>query len=304
MAEPKKHFIFSPNTDAHKCVANSTEGGACLTGHHDAVHEGFKNSESCNFRYQGLEQAKSEARIKKYLHSYNDNIHMLSPKYPEGVPTSAYAAKSTGNMTPAWYCSHLEVPRLGDWDVGGPNRNITRGRFVGEDDTILRQENFTRGKWPYWNNAHHLIPKGTIVKIIRESGASVGPLIEAGLLRAEYNINHKINMLLMPQDKEVGAILDMPRHIQNKDGDAPNIKSACTNHPVYNEMVINLKQGLRPIVNEYKKNVKEAQKAKCEKPDYKLNKSKLEELSKDLLDIILAGDGGQSLDKLASLNED
>ena len=300
----KEHFVFDANSDAHKSIKNNTEDGACLTGHDAATHESFGRKNSCNFRYQGFEQAKTESKIKTYLHSYNDVLTFLSPKYPDGVPTSAYEGGTSKAMSPAWYCSSLEVPRLGDWDVGGPNRNIVRNRFKGKADTIKRQENFTRGKWPYWNNAHHLIPKGEIGNIINSEGSEVGSLMEAGLLKAKYNINHKINMLMMPQDKEVGAILNMPRHIQNKDGDAPDIKSTCTSHPVYDKMVKEMDDGLQEIVKGYRKTIEDAIEEDCEEPDFKLDKAKLEELSKDLLGIILAGDAGASLDKLASLNED
>ena len=196
--------------------------------------------------------------IKRYLHSYNSSLIFLSPKYPDGVPTSAYEGATSKNMSPTWYCSHLEVPRTGDWDVGGPNRNIIRGRFKGKPDTIKRQENFTRGKWPYWNNAHHLIPKGEIGNVIMNEGSEVGSLMEAGLLTAKYNINHKVNMLLMPMDKEVGTILNMPRHIQNKDGDAPGLASHCTSHPVYDELVREMNDGLKSIVADYREIIEDA----------------------------------------------
>lgn len=296
------HFIFEPNKDGHKRGLKKTEGGACLTGHDGGNYSKFGRKQTCNYRYQAVEQAKNNSDIKKYLHSYNDVLDQIADKYSGGIPTSAYKAKS-GNMSPARYCLKIDKPKEGDWDVGGPEKSIQRKNFKGKGGTIKKKHNFTQDTWPYWNNAHHLIPKGTLKALIVNEGSEVGGLIEMGLLKAKYNINHKRNMLLMPQDKEVGAILDMPRHIQLKECDA-NVKASCTNHPVYNEMVATMEDGLDDIISEFKQTVLDAIEEKCTEPDIKLSRDKLEELSDSLLEIILKGDGGKSLDNLAKLNQD
>ncbi len=127
----------------------------------------------------------------------------------------------------------------------------------------------------------------------------VEKIMQQGLLQAHYNINHKINMLFLPQDKEVGKILDMPRHIQLKEDDG-DVAQSCTNHSVYNEMVKTMENGLKKIIKEYRKVIEKAQTDNaCETPDFKLDKSKLEKLSRKLLKLILNWEGGRSLDSFS-----
>ena len=68
-------------------------------------------------------------------------------------------------------------------------------------------------------------------------------------------------------------------------------------------MVKEMKDGLKEIINGYRKAIKNAEKGDCEKPDFKLDKKKLEELSDELLEIILNWEGGRSLDSLAFIDE-
>jgi hypothetical protein len=292
----KKH-LFAANEDLHKPVKNSTENGACLTGHESSYID-FSNKNSCNYRYQAVEQGKSHKKIKSYLHSYNDRLTNIASSYSE-IPTSAYNTKK-GGLCPAYYVVSIPVPRKGDWDVGGPTQGDIKRK--GTQD-IKKGENFTRDTWPYWNNAHHLIPKGTLKSAITNEGSVVGALMEVGLLKAKYNINHKKNMLFLPMDKEVGKILDMPRHIQLKEGDDDRIKASCTNHSIYDKMVKEMKDGLGKIIREYRDIVRKSEKGKCEVPDFELDKRLLEDLSDELLNMILEWQGGRSLDSLSCIDE-
>ncbi|MDH5729703.1 MAG: AHH domain-containing protein [Gammaproteobacteria bacterium] len=298
-----KHF-YEENKEYHKPVPNSTEGGQCLVGHEGNFSK-FANKNSCNYRYQAYEQAKSEKKIKDYLHSYNDatNQILIHDQF-DSVRTSAYTTNAGGKQPP-YYCARIAPPKKGDWDVGGPKRVIRRKSFLREKIIIPKGFNFTQDTWPYWNNAHHLIPKGTLKNVIKDEkiGMEIGTLMEKGLLEAEYNVNHKINMLFLPQDKEVGEILDMPRHIQLKEGDDNSIAANCTQHPVYDKMVKEIDKGLENIVQEYKGKIQDALKEDCEAPKFKLSKQKLESLSRRLLNMILTAQGGRSLDSIAKLNE-
>jgi hypothetical protein len=69
----------------------TTEGGACLTGH-EASFRKKQNKVTCNYRYQGYEQADSESKIKERLHSYSGRT---TP-----VPTSVYRM-SAGPRSPS-----------------------------------------------------------------------------------------------------------------------------------------------------------------------------------------------------------
>ncbi|MDH5229512.1 MAG: AHH domain-containing protein [Gammaproteobacteria bacterium] len=308
----KPHF-YPQNEHRHWPAENSTEGGKCLVGHEGDFSNFAKKKDgsarkhrnSCNYRYQAYEQATSEKKIKDYLHTYNDRTQqILIHDQFDSVRTSAYSTEA-GGKNPANYCATIAPPRRKDWDVGGPNRVIRRKSFKREKIIIPKGYNFTQDTWPYWNNAHHLIPKGTLRKVIMDPkiGIEIGALMEKGLLEVEYNINHKINMLFLPQDKEVGEILDMPRHIQLKEGDDDSIAAHCVQHPVYDKMVKEIDRGLGKVVEEFKTKIQKAIKENCEKPKFTLSKQKLESLSTRLMNMILSSEGGRSLDSIAKMNE-
>lgn len=294
---------------------NTTEGGACLTGH-EADFQKFKHKVTCNYRYQAYEQAKANKRIRRRLHSYVRKLSLFhaedSGQLKMFIQTSVYRANS-GDMSPDRYSQWLPLPKEGDWHVGGPPREISRGTFKGADK-ILVGHNFTRDTWPYWNNAHHLIPKGTFEAAVKEQGTKISELIQESLLKAKYNINHKINMLLIPQDREVANILGLPRHIQLKDGDIAGLDAECMDHPVYSMWTRTVKSGLNEVIQGYKgiceSAEKKAKEAGHENPDPELDKKKLERLSRTLLEQILNWRGpsspqqartrGASLDAMAT----
>ncbi|WP_020405096.1 AHH domain-containing protein [Hahella ganghwensis] len=293
MAKNSGHFGDKSLGSIHKehATADTTEGGACLTGHKSSFTN-FNGKHTCNYRYQCYEQAKSHADIKKCLHSYRDRL----PTEPK--PTSVYPTKS-GSHYPARYCTMLEVPEPGDWDIGGPERDIERDTIAGKTITIKEGYNFTTDTWPYWNNAHHLIPKGTLSSAITNEGLPVSNVMQKALLTAQYNINHKKNMLFLPMDKEVGKILDVPRHLILREDDEPDLDAMCQAHPVYDEMVKEMDKGLEKILKGYRKICNKAVSDNDDEhviPDAKLDKAKLEKLSETLLETILDWEGGRSLD--------
>jgi hypothetical protein len=296
--EQKGHYATKKLKGLHTKVDGTTEGGACLTGHH-ASFKDFRGKCTCNYRYQAYEHSNSNGAIKSKLHGYNKK------SLTAAISTSAPMGKS--GRFPSHYCATLQPPGPGDWNIGGPPSDITRRRF-GKGVryvTIPATKNFTQDTWPYWNNAHHIIPKGTLKdRITQEKDKGVSDLIQQCLLEAKYNINYKINMVLLPQDMEVANILGVPRHLQLQHADG-GVRVAVGNHPVYNEMVLKAKTGLEKIVAEYAKICKDAitkaNKTKHKIPKAQLSKKKLEKLSRDLLAWILTPTkAGISLDARAN----
>jgi hypothetical protein len=304
MSNDNGHSGSAELDDLHTSVNKSTEGGACLTGH-EGNFKNFGRKNSCNYRYQAYEQAQTESRIEDRLHSYK------SATISAPLETSAFKAES-GKMSPSHYCATLPIPQDGDWDITGPNRDITRVKFAGKTVKIPQGRNFTQDTWPYWNNAHHLVPKGTLMELIHKEPSPVDELIQTSLLKAKYNVNHKLNMLFIPQDREVAELLNLPRHIQLKDNDEPGLSAICTDHPLYNQMVREIKTGLKTIIADYRRicdQAIDAVKGTHENPNPSLDKTKLEKLSETLLKMLLGwGMGaagkknsspGRSLDALA-----
>lgn len=282
--DKRGHFGSADLDDLHDSIPDTTEDGACLTGH-SSRYENFTNENTCNYRYQACEQAKSNQAIKKRLHGYSTRRRKTLKVSAEG---GAY-----GNY-PANYVTELDPPRKGDWHVGGPDRPITRGSIKGGPVTIPRGENFTRGTWPYWNNAHHLISKGTFSSQIEEKGkedSRVSELIQQCLLVAKYNINHKENMLLIPQDREVATMLGMPAHLQFEESADGKVKKSTADHPVWSEYITVMENGLNKILKSYASTCKgaitKADKQGHDEPKTSLSKEKLVKLSGRLRRIVL-----------------
>ncbi len=87
-------------------------------------------------------------------------------------------------------------PKKGDWDVS------KKGNFNKHCDV------------PYWHEAHHVIPN-SVLRVTIEKVFAVGFKIcrvRGGLLDAEYNLNHKINVILLPLSPDVGEAMTLPVH--------------------------------------------------------------------------------------------
>jgi len=89
----------------------------------------------------------------------------------------------------------------------------------------VKGSNFTKdAEKPYPHNAHHIIPDAVLrdtinaaIDEVAQSDPDKAPrlriLIRGGLLEAEYNLNHKINMIILPLEAPHAALLKLPRHV-------------------------------------------------------------------------------------------
>lgn len=294
MASKKGHFGDASFDELH-LVADSTdaEDQACLTGHLSSFAE-FANKRSCNYRWQCYEGNEADSSITERLHGY-----------PTVAQDDVETDQNVSNPKD-WliqYCFSLPAPREEDWHIGGPKQPIQRKTFRVFQTTVPAGKNFTKALWPYFNNAHHIIPKGTLQKSIKQLGSDLSDIVQKALLKAHYNVNHKTNMIFLPMDKRVGSLVRLPRHLERR---------ALRSHPVYDDYVKAEKKletdedkGLKRIMNEFKKAAKQAQDAAGDDhpiPDADLSKKKLEKLSRTLLKDILdwgAVGTGASLDEEA-----
>jgi A nuclease family of the HNH/ENDO VII superfamily with conserved AHH len=259
--------------------------GKCLTGH-DSKYEEM----TCSYRWQAHVVAKER---ETQLGSTRYNVRGIHTRFLFGIKTNAYTAKS-GKPHPSQYIGRISYPHDGDWDLDGPKRLIPRQTFLNQPRDIAPGANFQDCYNPYWHNSHHMIPKSLFNKMIDETGSGEGAnpecpaIIRSCLLEAGYNINHKINMIILPQDKEVGEILRLPRHLilleegGGEDVDA-GLRKEMMSHVEYDTFV---KEKLIPEVDAYKKKVAET---KCVSPDPKpsLSKEKLEDVSEQCFDAIV-----------------
>ncbi len=281
----KKHITQKQLDKLHKPV-NETEHGACLTG-----HEGrYKEDKSCSYRWQA-----HYVSIKERTSVYNGitlqdgqktrNGIAIRNIAGKGVQTSAYKTKK-GRLHPSSYVSHLPPPGPGDWDLKGPPKELAARKTIGgRKEKVPAHKNFTKDRWPYWHNAHHLIPKSLLNEAIDEAGKDspnqdAASIIRKSLLEVEHNVNHFINMVILPQDREVGRLLKMPRHLilielSGLQSQLKRSETAC--HEAYDRYV---KVRLQKIINELADKVHHKN---CESPETAgICKDKLIQLSKDL----------------------
>ncbi|NVJ23730.1 AHH domain-containing protein [Myxococcus sp. AM011] len=276
---PKKpeHLANSAEDVLHKQVDGAEEGGACLTGHSTSYHDAC----SCTYRWQAVRESRRNRR-----EVYN-KVPVVSPKQAReyraknaslparAIPTSYDPAKNSNpNLQ---YGPYIRLPQPGDWQIFGPTRPDMKDAA---GNTIPPGANFTKWTWPYWNNAHHMIPKGTFhatIDAIEDSDCR--DLVRVGLLRAEYNVNHHINIILLPMDQEVGRVMELPRHlIRDDDYTGVEIGSKHFNHGAYNQ---NVRNRLENIIDSFKATIERARPKDCDAwPLIKLSKLRLEALSK------------------------
>jgi hypothetical protein len=272
MAKESDHFIGTKQ-GLHLLVKNSTDDGACLTGHASEYRPW-----SCSYRWQAVTESRANRK------SIYDKDPIIQPQHvkEKSIPTSAYTSKA-GKVTPLHYAFRISVPKPGDWYLEGPLRP---GVKAANGKSIKPGKNFTQDTWPYWNNAHHLIPKALLMETILEvEDADCRELIQAALLRAKYNVNHHVNMILLPQDKEVARALGLPRHLVLADEPEGIDPTPKFDHVSYSNNVYN---GLKKVINQYKLACDQELKKKCDTSDFKLAKDKLERISRQCYEAVIA----------------
>lgn len=282
-----KH-VPSNERGVHKSVGG-LDGGACLEH-----NEGGYKKDSCCYRYQ----AKNDPRKGRYKAIYenyvlkgdNKGLRQRIARFRRAgvgdtLETNQYGTAS-GGVYPSNtdYSDALALPeQKGDWDLDGPKRglaSVAKSRKA-KRKTIAPGKNFTKAYWPYWNNAHHLISKATFAdKVAGITELTTRKLVQVGLLRAMYNINHHKNVIFLPMDEEVGQLLLLPRHLTL--GGTSKIKdpNPFFDHEAYNALVLGK---LKSIIDDYCSDARKSRRGKklCDAMKVvKLSIRKLENLSK------------------------
>ena len=214
---------------------------------HQNIHDGPGNKGKgcltrCNGQNRGREEDNLCSHIWQAYVKAQDYPEMYNyPAYKslcgEGVFRSAARVSKRGKCYPSRYAMKhrfpfKKKPRPGQWDLG-----------------IKR--NFQHFLKPWWHNAHHIIPNSTLRKAISkasESDSRLYNLIRGGLLMGSYNLNDKVNMVILPMGEEVANSIGLPRHLKGHEA-GPNESKKYFNHPDYNARV---KIRLSPVIDSYK----------------------------------------------------
>jgi len=76
---------------------------------------------------------------------------------------------------------------------------------------------FTTGWFPWINAVHHVLPVGVLKDAITSFSKGLSDLeilIVVGLLNEKYNINFKVNMIILPANFETSRTVGLPTHAQ------------------------------------------------------------------------------------------
>ena len=175
--------------------AGGPAGGACLNRHEGGAPNS-PNKNSCYHRWQAYEVMSGERR------------HYDWPLYRTLAERKAAWVRVAEAGMPRDARRWLPRPAENDWDYGKSCKRRVKGIDV-------ELKNFyERSSAPSNHQAHHLIPNGeladTIVKLFSDIDAVVP--IRRGLLKAKYNLNHDMNMLMLPMDRVVSTAIGLPLH--------------------------------------------------------------------------------------------
>lgn len=272
----KENHKFDKDLGKHHKEPNSTENGACLNEHGEG-----RNTNSCGHQWQAVKKAEEHLDLYNY------------PAYQSLCGEGHYVTPwQRSNRT--WYMANRKRPQLlsdgtGSWDLGKAVYTKADGQVVSNYDTSTL---------PFWHNAHHIIPNSTLNNELNSIPDNLKSLVRGGLLDAKYNLNHKINMVILPMSKDVAAALGLPRHLTGNEPvkkRTPKRKERApkvTDHPNYSKLV---KYKIKPVVDNYKAAAKKALK-KCKEPDGEYSKVKLEKISIDIFNQLKQVANGLALD--------
>jgi len=231
----------------------------CLTRHQKRA-----NGNTCSHQWQAVQQAIDHAGVYNY------------PTY------AALCSDGVSFFKPSASSARRRRPSKGDWNVGVAG-------------------NFEHYRVPYWHNAHHIIPNGVLRSGIAKAGkgdARLPRLIKYALLKAEYNLNDKENMVILPMQSIVAQALGLPRHLKG-DEVGPGEVAELFSHPDYSTQVENK---LVPILNKYKRMMAEALKKEHLALPGNLSRSALEQLSiNTYIAIITYGSTAKAVGSLADV---
>jgi len=242
--------------------------GACLSRHLRRT-----NGHKCSHQWQAKVKAESTPEVYNYP-AYSS----LCDDSPGGMFLTAVRSESF----PLGYAKLLKG--IGGFWKAKPTH---KGKEWNLGKTSGGIQNFDHYAVPYWHNAHHIIPNRTLAAAIELAGKDrpeLVNLIKAGLLKANYNLNDKINMIILPMERIVAAALSLPRHLL-RDEVGPNEKQEHRSHADYSQQV---KNRIQPIIDNYKQSLAKANDESHDSPPDDLAKEQLDDLSEEIFNFIIS----------------
>jgi hypothetical protein len=271
------------------CTTDGSGTGACLTAHAPPgrIIPEYNKNHSCSYRWQAHQVSLDERR-----HLYDD-AHL------KGVPEHWAKRVYTDAKRQCRCLFGIPLPEAGDWDLDGPSadrvadlKRLNSKRSLDGTTTGGVPRNFvSNAQWPYFFNCHHLIPKGLFNRLIDEQAAlqctdapsECAMAIRYRLLKAKYNINHKVNMMILPNTQMPAGWLGLPRHLTRKPQptEKKKVVAEFRSHAQYDKEVRKL---LEPKIRAA---AQDFAKKRCQAADLQPLKADLESISRRCFSDIL-----------------
>jgi hypothetical protein len=241
MASSTQHWkAFDSKLNHHTSSASDGSGGKCLNR-----CEGRKQNCSCSHTWQGYLKATETSDLYNW------------PKYKGiGAQTLMFRRKPKEGES-ATVMRQCRAPREGDWNVGVKYCKRKNGKV-----NFLESANF-----PYYHEAHHMVPNSVlngVISLLFGEPEAVLVLFRKGLMDEEYNLNYKVNMIILPLEEVIADAIGLPRHRQTNAFD----------HKVYSKKV---KTKLKKILSSNQQEIRNH-----DDPKYTACKAQIEALSEDL----------------------
>jgi len=245
-----KHWkAFDSKLNHHTSSAADGSGGKCLNR-----CEGRKPNCSCSHTWQGYLKAKDNRELYDW------------PKYEGiGAQTLMYRRKAQEGQS-ATVRRRVRAPRAHDWDVDKPCPRNGKINFLESAST------------PYYHEGHHMVPNSVLNSTISDlfgKPESLLILFRKGLMDEEYNLNYKINMIILPLEAVIADALQLPRHRE----------LSAFDHKTYSKKV---KNKLKKVLSANQQDIRNH-----DNPKYSACKAQIEALSTSLFkQIVKAGHVG------------
>ena len=156
----------------------------------------YDKGNACSHRWQAGQQARGEGRVP-YT---NYKLHRAAQKTP--------IHKDTFNKLTAW--AGKCWPGLGD-------------------QVLYKALPFRVKWWPFAHNCHHIIPVGVLWDAMDETAALAsgkeGKMLDETirtLLDEPYNLNHQVNMIVLPTGVSYAKVLGLPLHTKGGQASHPD----------------------------------------------------------------------------------
>ena len=204
-----KHEVENIDKIEHK-KTGSFENGQCLSPHQFP----FEERNSCSYRWQGIKKGKENKHIYHAHRGFG------------GRPAKEYRFGEYNNV------SYSSVSSAGK-TIGNVLRRFKTTSDDGEEKSMveIKAQNFTNGKLPYPNQVHHVLPCAELRDGL-DSVVNDARMIEHvcnSLLKEKYNLNHHLNMLILPKTPGHAKEIGLPMHPNNHSGYSDQLGSMIKN---------------------------------------------------------------------------